>query len=113
MLLIDANLKTFRVERRASLFQEVFNPSLVNVHDLHIFQIGGFNSDHVPLANVTRYDINKDAWEEMPGLNLARAIAGACFLGGNIYIFCGYNGQYLNSIEKLNVNTIASGGAAW
>ena len=49
----------------------------------------------------------------MPGLNQARAIAGACFLGGKIYIFCGYNGQFLNSIEKLNVNNIASGGAAW
>ena len=49
----------------------------------------------------------------MPRLNQARSLAGACFLGGNIYVFCGYNGQQLNSIEKLNVNAIASGKAAW
>ena len=42
---------------------------------------------------MTRYDIEKDAWEEMPRLNQARSLAGACFLGGNIYVFCGYNGQ--------------------
>jgi hypothetical protein len=60
---------------------------LSNIFDKYVFSIGGYDFNHN--KSVSRYEISKDIWEEMPDLNEAREKASACSFGGNIYVIGG------------------------
>ena len=71
--------------------------------------IGG-SSGGKYLNTCLRFDLAGEAWEQMPSMQVARQQSSSCFLSGNLYAFCGLNGDkgLLQSIEKLRVFALAS-----
>lgn len=65
------------------------NFCLANFLDKFVFVIGGCTNK--PIKIVSRYDIASNKWETIAELNQARYCAGACSLGGNIYVIAGRN----------------------
>ena len=52
------------------------------------------------MRSAERYDLQKDKWEEIAGLNQARQSHSSCSLGDSVYIFDGDSNEKDN-IEKL------------
>lgn len=74
-----------------------------------IYIIGGYDhydrSNSIPstLKNVERYNLSKKQWQNLNGLNEARACFGQCIFNGQIFVFGGlYNGSTLESIERYD-----------
>ena len=75
----------------------------------NIYIIGGYEhydrASSIPstLKTVERYDMSKKQWQNLHGLNEARACFGQCVFNGQIFVFGGlYNGSTLESIEKYD-----------
>ena len=75
----------------------------------NIYIIGGYehidrnNSIPSTLKTVERYDLSKNQWQNLHGLNEARACFGQCVFNGQIFVFGGlYNDSTLQSIERYN-----------
>ena len=75
----------------------------------NIYIIGGYDhydrSNAIPstIRTVERYNISKKQWQNLHGLNEARACFGQCIFNGQIFIFGGlYNGSTLQSIERYD-----------
>lgn len=76
----------------------------------NVFIIGGLGK------RVSRYSITEDKWNLMPELNVGRFYCSACSISGHIYVIAGldfYNNDCTNSIEKLSLNDVSKGVAAW
>ena len=59
------------------------------------------------LSTVSYYDIAGNTWKGLKAeLNIARYSHSACTLNGIVYVFCGYNGNYLNSIEMISESSL-------
>ena len=50
-----------------------------------------------------RLDIESRSFEVSPDLNVARKSHSVVVLGTSLYVVCGYNEEFLSSIEKLDV----------
>ena len=75
----------------------------------NIYIIGGYDhydrNNAIPstLKTVERYNLSKKQWQNLHGLNEARACFGQCIFNGQIYVFGGlYNGSTLQSIERYD-----------
>ena len=75
----------------------------------NIYIIGGYDhfyrNNAIPstLKSVERYNISKNQWQNLHGLNEARACFGQCLFNGQIFVFGGlYNESALQSIEKYD-----------
>ena len=64
---------------------------------------------------VEQNHLEKDKWDQVADLNVARSDASSICHGDFIYIFCGRtNGNiFLNSFERMSVNGLESGDGAW
>ena len=51
-------------------------------------------------------------WREGPPLNNRRCCHAAVVCNGGVYVIGGFNGSYLNSIERIDVETLSSGSLA-
>jgi hypothetical protein len=59
-------------------------------------------------------NISENRWEEnLPKLNLARAAASGCHLGGYYFVFGGGCSDLYNSIEKVCLRDLVTGEAVW
>ena len=76
----------------------------------HAYFTGGWKGKI--LKSCMRFDLESEAWDQMPNMKVARRSHSSCFLAGFLYVFCGegeskrdsYNGtNYLCSIEKLRI----------
>ena len=76
----------------------------------HAYFTGG--SKGKILKSCIRFDLEGEAWDQMPNMKVARRSHSSCFLAGFLYVFCGEgeskhnldNGaNYLCSIEKLRI----------
>ena len=108
MLDIDVADSSFTIKNKEKNCVEANGFCLTNFLDAYVFFIGGIEVGRPRINNylfkrVSRYDIVKNRWEEMPELNKARFRASACSLGDNIYVVGGQNSWdgVLNSLEKL------------
>ena len=75
----------------------------------NIYIIGGYEhydrASSIPstLKTVERYNLSKKQWQNLHGLNEARACFGQCVFNGQIFVFGGlYNGSTLENIEKYD-----------
>ena len=75
----------------------------------NIYIIGGYDhydrTNAIPstLKTVERYNLSKRQWQNLHGLNEARACFGQCIFNGQIFVFGGlYNGSTLQSIERYD-----------
>ena len=75
----------------------------------NIYIIGGY--DHIDrnnvipstLKTVERFNLSKNQWQNLHGLNEARACFGQCIFNGQIFVFGGlYNDSTLQSIERYD-----------
>eukprot|EP00831_Metopus_contortus_P004038 TRINITY_DN1148_c0_g1_i2.p1 TRINITY_DN1148_c0_g1~~TRINITY_DN1148_c0_g1_i2.p1 ORF type:complete len:210 (-),score=33.81 TRINITY_DN1148_c0_g1_i2:130-759(-) len=70
-----------------------------------LYALGGENATGV-LNKCECYDIKENKWEAGPDLNEGRCSFSACVVGSTIYAVGGWNKDYLNSIERLNFDSI-------
>ena len=77
---------------------------------IKIYAIGGkWEEDY--LTTCEKYDVEADEWELGPSLNEKKFdIAASAFSNAWIYVFGGYNGKQLSSVERLN---LAEEGGGW
>jgi hypothetical protein len=75
----------------------------------NIYIIGGYEhfdrNNAIPstLKTVERYNLSKNQWQNLHGLNEARACFGQCVFNGQIFVFGGsYNSSALQSIERYD-----------
>ena len=75
----------------------------------NIYIIGGYDhydrTNAIPstLKTVERYNLSKKQWQNLHGLNEARACFGQCIFNGQIFVFGGlYNGSTLQTIERYD-----------
>ena len=75
----------------------------------NIYIIGGYehfdrnNSIPSTLKTVERYNLSKNQWQNLHGLNEARACFGNCLFNGQIFVFGGlYNDSALQTIERYD-----------
>lgn len=54
-------------------------------------------------AKVFSYYLHTDSWHEEPSLNYARRNHGSCVMGTNLFVFAGWNRDFQDSIECLNL----------
>ena len=73
-----------------------------------VLSIGGIST--AALKTVECYDIKKDSWRNISYLNEARWYASSCFLGQNVYVFCGRKNmsEFVTSIESLSIDAISA-----
>eukprot|EP00831_Metopus_contortus_P003208 TRINITY_DN1118_c0_g1_i2.p1 TRINITY_DN1118_c0_g1~~TRINITY_DN1118_c0_g1_i2.p1 ORF type:complete len:289 (+),score=66.08 TRINITY_DN1118_c0_g1_i2:161-1027(+) len=69
-----------------------------------LYALGGENATGV-LRKCEYYDTKENKWEMGPELNEGRCSFSACVMGSSIYAVGGWNKDYLNSIERLNINS--------
>ena len=74
---------------------------LANYNDMAIYLTGGWTRK--ASAAVFSYYIDSDFWSEEPALNYARRNHGSCVAGTNLYVFAGWNRNFLDTIECLNL----------
>ena len=67
-----------------------------------IYAIGGENADGV-LDSCERYEIKENAWKAMPKLNQKRCGLSVCVLGNYIYAGFGWDKEYLDTIERMDM----------
>ena len=79
------------------------------MNDKFIFASGGERKDGEALRSVERFDIIGDFWAEMPQMKVARYAHGSCTLATAVYVLCGWNGEWLNSVEKLETLNLVAG----
>lgn len=85
-------------------------------HDGYLYALGGgggeLGDDNVPLASVERARINPDGslqpWQQHSYLNTPRRGLKTSVVNNRLYAIGGYNGQFLKSIEHLNLNNPAN-----
>lgn len=77
-----------------------------------IFSIGGSQGKNY-LTTVSLYNISTDKWiGGLPQRIKARNQASACYLGGVVYVFAGFNDSgyfgksYRNTIEKISESAL-------
>ena len=59
------------------------------------------------LSTVSYYDIAGNTWKGLKAkLNIARHCHSACTLNGIVYVFCGSNSSWLNSIEMISESSL-------
>jgi len=68
----------------------------------HIYAIAGENQQGV-LDSCEKYDIKENTWKAMPKLNNKRCGLSACINGNYIYAGFGWDNEYLNSIERYDI----------
>ena len=88
-----------------------YHHGVVSVSDKEFCCIGGYDANIGALNQCEEYDIGKDEWKPLPSLNEKRYYHGCIYISKSktIYCFGGYNGSWLNTMEKLDLN----GEAAW
>lgn len=91
----------------AEMFEARSRHSLSS-HKDSIFAIGGENSTGV-LNSCEQYDIKENVWKTFPRLHQRRCGHSSCVVDGHLYVGFGWDGEYLNSIESLNIEY----GTAW
>ena len=70
-----------------------------------LIALGGTHESAVTSAS-EKYSLSRNKWSELPRLNLARAIPGSVLLPSmRAFCFCGINGQELNSVERLELES--------
>ena len=85
-------------------------------HRGYLYALGGgsgeLGDENVPLASVERAKINPDGslqpWQQHSYLTTPRRGLKASVVNDQLYAIGGYNGQFLKSIEHLNLNTSTS-----
>ena len=78
---------------------------MLNFEDI-VMVIGG-----IKLKTVSSHNLKTNTWSvNLSQLNEVRIGASACILAGNAYVFAGRNESYLNSIEKIAVDSLLSNG---
>lgn len=115
MLKVYPESNGFTVQKTANFSDQRMGQAIVGYKGELCFVIGGISKEDQILPSVVRYNISTDEWEEgTPALNVARASAAGCTLGDNVFVFAGSKGQtLLNSVEWLDVTSIARGRASW
>eukprot|EP00826_Nyctotherus_ovalis_P014960 TRINITY_DN14214_c0_g1_i4.p1 TRINITY_DN14214_c0_g1~~TRINITY_DN14214_c0_g1_i4.p1 ORF type:complete len:215 (+),score=35.61 TRINITY_DN14214_c0_g1_i4:76-720(+) len=68
-----------------------------------IYALGGENSNGL-LNHCEYYDIEKNTWTEIESLNEKRCNLSICSVDAVLYAIGGWNQDYLNIIERLNVS---------
>jgi N-acetylneuraminic acid mutarotase len=89
-----------------------FEPATTRGADGKIYLIGGIDQTSFPTSTVQAYDPSSQTWTSLPGLNPARSQAmAATGPDGTLYVFGGVdaNGNYLNSVEALNLEALSIG----
>ena len=90
-------------------------PALTSIGE-QVLTIGGFDSNIHYLRTVSSYQVKDNMWiEDLPQMNERRYGASACHLLKYVYVFAGREGRIcLNSIEKIDVDSLVSfGKAVW
>lgn len=85
-------------------------------HRGYLYALGGgggeLGDDNVPLASVERAKINPDgslqAWQQHSYLTTPRRGLKASVVNDRLYAIGGYNGQFLKSIEHLDLSATAN-----
>lgn len=81
------------------------------VHDGYLYALGGgggeLGDNNIPLASVERAKINPDGslqpWQQHSYLSTPRRGLKASVVNNRLYAIGGYNGQFLKSIELLDI----------
>eukprot|EP01022_Parablepharisma_sp_SALTPOND_P009923 TRINITY_DN140_c1_g1_i2.p1 TRINITY_DN140_c1_g1~~TRINITY_DN140_c1_g1_i2.p1 ORF type:complete len:625 (+),score=68.21 TRINITY_DN140_c1_g1_i2:8802-10676(+) len=68
----------------------------------NIYVIGGENSEGV-LGSCEKYEIKENAWKALPQLKEKRCGLSACILDRYIYAGFGWDKEYINTIERLEL----------
>ena len=88
----------------ASMLQGRSRHAVVSNEEHHtLYAIAGESAEGV-IAACEVYDLKENQWKAAPALNDPRCGHSACLLGGKfIYVFGGWNQNYLSSIECLEL----------
>jgi len=69
-----------------------------------LITVGGFQNGNY-IKEVERYKFSTKKWEKMKELRTGRSGVGLCnYKNEFLYCFGGYNGKYLSTIERLDIN---------
>jgi kelch-like protein 19 len=66
-----------------------------------IYVVGGFNGTS-QLSSVERFDTEKNVWDEVAPIKIARSALSLTVLDGKLYAMGGYDGQFSNLVEVYN-----------
>jgi hypothetical protein len=93
--------------KRASTITSKNATALVDMHQTHIYSIGGYGATD----SCEKYDILEGCWRSITHLNQKKYFVSACPVN-HVFIFAfgGYTDKYVDMIEKLNT---AEEGKGW
>ena len=76
--------------------------------------LGGYNNSQGYTNSVLLMNLAEEnkQWREGPPLNNRRCCHAAVVCNGGVYVIGGFNGSSLNSIERIDVETLSSGSLA-
>eukprot|EP00826_Nyctotherus_ovalis_P051091 TRINITY_DN6368_c0_g1_i2.p1 TRINITY_DN6368_c0_g1~~TRINITY_DN6368_c0_g1_i2.p1 ORF type:complete len:322 (-),score=97.88 TRINITY_DN6368_c0_g1_i2:105-1070(-) len=98
------NLEDVTLSSKANMLIAKTRHKMVLLNLKMIYCIGGKSKDKRYLSHCERYDIEENKWEVAPPLNEGRINLGVVSVNGlKIYVFGGYNGSKMTSIEALSV----------